>query len=125
MATVSHIGLDIADEAAAFLRCRTYNHAWDEFAPIDLEQPLYGWRLSLRCTRCMTERHDTYDFKGRLMGRRYRYAPGYQTPRGDVKPSKEVFREALFQKMRAKLEEINSVGAEPPATRRKRAKVAV
>jgi hypothetical protein len=104
-----------------YLRCRTYNHSWDEFFPIDLYPPAYGWRLSLRCIRCGSERHDIYDFKGRVMGRRYRYAEGYSQKGA---PPRSVFREALFDKLRAKLEEINSVGDTPPVPSRRKKKVA-
>lgn len=96
----------------AYVRCRSYGHAWDEFAPIDLSAPVYGWRLSLRCLRCSTERHDNIDFKGRIMGRRYLYAEGYQQKGFIERP---VFREALFDNLRAKLEKIHQVGAEAPA----------
>lgn len=103
---------DTSDDA--FIRCRTYSHAWDEFYPIDLEAPWYGWRLSLRCMRCATERHDNYDFKGRVMSRRYIYTEGYQTPKGEEKPEKTYFREELFSRLRAQLEAHSSVGGEMP-----------
>jgi len=105
-----------------FLRCRTYNHSWDEFFPIDLHPPTYGWRLSLRCIRCGSERFDNLDFKGRVMSRRYRYAEGYSQKGA---PPRTVFREALFDKLRAKLEEVNSVGDIPPVSSKRRKKAAV
>jgi hypothetical protein len=98
-------------EVEAFLKCRTYNHAWDEFYPIDLEQPWYGWRLSLRCVRCQTERHDNIDFKGQVMGRRYIYPPGYQQTEPGEKKDRTVFREELFDQLRARLAEVNGIGA--------------
>jgi|SRR5882672_8063485 len=101
-------GADTGDEA--FIRCRTFSHAWDEFYPIDLAAPRYGWRLSLRCMRCQTERHDNLDFKGRVMSRRYLYVEGYQTPKGEEKPEKSYFREELFTRLRAQLEEHSAVG---------------
>jgi hypothetical protein len=104
-------GADITDDA--FVRCRTYNHAWDEFAPLDLQPPWYGWRLSLRCIRCATERHDNYDFKGQIMGRRYLYPDGYQT-KGDDRPTKQEFREELFVRLRKQLEQHHAVGGEIP-----------
>ena len=71
-----------------FLRCRTYSHAWDEFTPIDMESPSYGWRLSLRCVRCGTERHDTIAYgTGQVNGRQYIYVEGYQYI-GEDKPTK-------------------------------------
>jgi hypothetical protein len=97
------------------VRCRSYGHSWDEFFPIDLNPPLYGWRLSLRCTRCATERHDNIDFKGQVMSRRYIYQEGYQqkgVPRVE-------FREALFEKLRTKLQSSGSIGEEAPARRRR------
>lgn len=106
----------LVSEIEEFLRCRTYSHAWDQFYPDDLYPPVYGWRLSLRCTRCTTERHDLIDFKGRVMGRRYIYPPGYMqkgTP-------KVMFREALFTKLKAKLEAANAIGeATSPPRKRK------
>ena len=95
-----------------FVRCRTYNHAWDEFFPIDMERPWYGWRLSLRCVRCHTERHDIYDYNQQLSQRRYIYPDGYQTPKGEEKPDRAVFREELFSRLREKLEESHSIGEE-------------
>lgn len=107
---------------ANYIRCRSYGHAWDEFAPVDMYPPTYGWRLSLRCLRCTTERHDNMDFKGKVMGRRYIYPDGY----AQKGVPKTVFREALFSRLRAKLEKANAVGEdipEPVKTRRKRATV--
>jgi hypothetical protein len=98
-----------------FVRCRTYNHAWDEFNPIDLESPSYGWRLSLRCIRCSTERHDTIAFgTGQMLSRRYIYPDGYQTPKGEEKPTKEVFREELFTRLRTQLEQAHGLGQDAP-----------
>lgn len=101
---------DTTDEA--FIRCRTYSHAWDEFSPIDLDPPAYGWRLSLRCIRCSTERHDMISYgTGQMLSRRYIYVEGYQT-QGEDRPTKEVFREELFIRLRAQLEAHNGLGEE-------------
>jgi hypothetical protein len=121
MATATAVA-DVADDTTVGFRCRIYNHSWDEFFPIDLSPPTYGWRLSLRCVRCGSERFDNLDFKGRLMSRRYRYVEGYQQKGA---PPRSMFREALFEKLRGKLEEINSVGAEVPPPSRRKKKVAV
>jgi hypothetical protein len=92
-----------------FLRCRTYSHAWDEFSPIDLEAPWYGWRLSLRCARCGAERHDNISYgTGEVMGRRYIYPDGYQY--SDGKPTKQIFREELFTRLRTQLRAQNALG---------------
>jgi len=99
-----------------FLACRTYNHAWDKFSPIDMDAPWYGWRLSLRCLRCGTERHDNIAYTtGEVMSRRYIYAEGYQY-KGEDTPKKEVFREELFTKLRAELKASHGLGTEekPP-----------
>jgi hypothetical protein len=104
-------GADITDDA--FIRCRSYNHSWDEFFPIDLEEPWYGWRLSLRCIRCSTERHDTIDFKGQVMSRRYIYPEGYQQ-KGEDKMDRTVFREELFSRLRGQLEKAHGIGGEVP-----------
>jgi hypothetical protein len=112
VAAVARIDTPLDD---TYVRCRSYGHAWDEFAPIDLHAPLYGWRLSLRCLRCQTERHDNLDFKGRVMSRRYLYADGYQ----QKGVPKVIFREALFSKLRAKLEKANQIGGEIPEPEKK------
>jgi hypothetical protein len=111
-------------EIEAFLRCRSYGHSWDEFFPDDMEQPWYGWRLSLRCVRCSTERHDNIGFNGQMLGRRYIYPPGYQTPKGDPKPERSVFREELFTHLRERLEKVNAVGADATVTPIKKARKA-
>jgi hypothetical protein len=106
----------LIEEAAIFLRCRAYGHSWDEFFPDDMEQPWYGWRLSLRCVRCGTERHDNIDFKGAMMSRRYIHPLGYLTRKGDAKPTRTEFREELFISLRARLEKINAVGEDAEIT---------
>lgn len=58
-------------------RCRSFGHAWDDFTPIDKRPPPFGWRLSLRCVRCTTERHDIIDRLGRVASREYVYPDGY------------------------------------------------
>jgi len=113
VARVSRIDTDIDD---AYVRCRSYSHAWDEYFPIDLDPPVYGWRLSLRCTRCATERHDNLGFNGQLLNRRYIYPEGYST-RGITRTQ---FREALYVKLRAKLEASAAIGADSPIPKRRR-----
>jgi hypothetical protein len=110
MAIVSRIDTEIDK---AYIRCRSYGHAWDEFSPIDLDPPVYGWRLSLRCVRCTMERHDNLDFKGMLMGRRYIPPDGYRIKNA---PERFEFRAELFAQLRAKLEKSHQVGLDTPAT---------
>jgi hypothetical protein len=116
--------LDLLDPSSldpTYLKCRSYGHAWDEFNPIDLDAPVYGWRLSLRCLRCHTERHDNLDYKGMLMARRYIYADGYSIKHA---PERPVFREALFVSLRAKLEKTHQVGSDLPVPAKKTRKKA-
>lgn len=109
MAVTRIRGADVLSDA--FVRCRSYNHSWDEFAPIDMDPPPFGWRLSLRCIRCSTERHDLIDRKGAVMSRRYIYADGYQTPKGEEKPDRAFFREALFDKLRTRLASTHQISS--------------
>ena len=90
------------------LKCRVYMHAWDEFYPDDLGTPIIGWRLSLRCTRCSTERHDLIGRTGALEGRRYIYPDDYKLARGET-PTREQLRQTLFMNVRAKLMQANAV----------------
>lgn len=53
-------------------------HALEPFAPVGMERPPYGTRVSFVCTRCTTERHDIIDGIGRISGRRYIYPDGYR-----------------------------------------------
>jgi hypothetical protein len=92
------------------LQCRTYGHAWEEFFPVDMGTPMYGWRLSLRCMRCTSERHDTIDVLGRINGRRYVYVEGYQMAR-DERPDRDTLRKDLYERLRTKLTKSNAVGS--------------
>lgn len=51
--------------------CRVLGHAWDSFDPVGMERPPWGWRLSVRCTRCGRVRHDVIDRFGELSYRTY------------------------------------------------------
>jgi hypothetical protein len=88
------------DITPAVIRCRTYGHAWDEFSPIDLGPPEFGWRLSLRCTRCLTERHDTIDLNGGVAVRRYIHPEGYSDVLGEEKMTRAEYRQALYSRFR-------------------------
>lgn len=73
--------MDTREAQDAFVQCRTYGHAWDEFNPPGNRSPRGVWghhRIVLRCTRCTTERYDYLDWAGDVMGRSYVYPPGYQ-----------------------------------------------
>lgn len=56
----------------AFIRCRTYGHAWDPWSPPADAGPVFGIREYLRCVRCGTERHAIFS---PLTGERYEACP--------------------------------------------------
>ena len=60
-----------------FLRCRAFGHAWEEFVPVGMRKPEFGFRFSLLCTSCESERHDLIDVAGNVAAREYRYMPDY------------------------------------------------
>lgn len=65
---------DLADE---MLKCKLFGHAWDDFVSM-LRPAKFGARVSVRCVRCTTERHDIVSWiDGGLLSREYRYPEGY------------------------------------------------
>jgi hypothetical protein len=60
-----------------FLFCRTFGHRWEEFVAVGKAKPITGFRLSLRCTSCATERHDGIDATGHVGTRQYVQPNGY------------------------------------------------
>jgi hypothetical protein len=100
--TTSIVGGDRVGLDVAMLRCRTYGHSWDEFYPNNMGEPEYGWRLSLRCTRCTAERHDTIDSIGQIAARRYIYPDGYQMKADEV-PTRDEMRQSIYAQVREKL----------------------
>ncbi len=89
--------------ADQMLRCRVVGHQWDDFYPTNLSPPAFGWRLSLRCARCTTERHDLISFReGDVLAREYRYVDGYQQRR-DERLDRPELRMALYERIRTKL----------------------
>ena len=84
------------------VRCRTYGHAWDEFTASDLGPPMLDWRLSLRCIRCQTERHDEIDLLGNVGARRYIYLDGYKTVVSEEKMTRYEYRQTLYERFRTK-----------------------
>jgi hypothetical protein len=73
--------------------------------------PIFGWRLSLRCVRCSTERHDIIDHTGAVGQRRYIYVEGYQLGRDEL-PTRSELRELLFTNVRAKLAKVHAINDE-------------
>lgn len=84
-------------------RCKTLGHVWEDFNPIDLGPAMYGKRMSLRCVRCTTERHDTIEASGRVGTRSYRYADGYIIPR-EERLTRAEMRLKLYDRISARYE---------------------
>lgn len=81
-----------ASKQVAFIECKTFGHAWDEYNP-----PADGLvgafdRITLRCTRCHCTRHDYLDRSGGLEYRVYTYADGYRDTKDSPRPSRAVLR---------------------------------
>jgi hypothetical protein len=89
---------------AAMVRCRTYGHGWDEWTPVGMRKPPWGFRLSLRCVRCGTERHDIIDANGDVSSRKYYYPDGYKMTR-DERPTRPQFRLLLLKEQRREARE--------------------
>jgi hypothetical protein len=82
-----------------FVKCRSWGHEWDDFMPLR-RRAAWGTLLSLRCTRCGAERHDTIDAQGEISAREYKYPDGYKTAgsmRGDRVTAAELRREVLHR----------------------------
>lgn len=76
-----------------YIECKTYGHSWDEYNARYADAAPRGTdRLTLRCTRCGTTRHDTFDkVTGEVETRKYVYPSGYKEAVG-VKPSRAALR---------------------------------
>lgn len=63
-----------------FVRCRTMGHAWDEFpAALFARKPtVFSWQEAFRCTRCATEKYESYSLQGQVAQRQYVYPDGYK-----------------------------------------------
>lgn len=80
----------------AFLRCRTFGHAWSEFDPeggVDWHRD--HWRITLRCDHCRTERYDVLDWRGDVLTRNYWYPDGYKQA---GLPRRADFRMELYRR---------------------------
>ena len=86
----------IDDLPVPFLRCRAFGHKWDEFLPVGKRKAEWGFRLSLLCVSCGTERHDLINATGSVGGREYVYPEGYQL---DQKASRDEIR-LLYERKR-------------------------
>lgn len=103
--------------------CKGINHPWDRVDAPELGPPVMGWRLSLRCLRCRSERHDLISpVSGEIMQRRYIYTPGYLGPKGSGRPIRADLRQAMFERWKEELqrtEQLANVMASNGKKRRK------
>jgi hypothetical protein len=78
----------------AYLDCRTFGHAWDEYNPTGEQfarRDGFYDRITVRCTRCTTTRHDYIDREGQVTFRQYKHPEGYRIAK-DETPSRAVMR---------------------------------
>lgn len=76
----------------AFIECKTYGHSWDEYNPRNVPMDKGSFdRLTLRCTRCGSTRHDEFDRVGEVVRRNYVNPDGYKSA-ADEKPSRAALR---------------------------------
>lgn len=104
-------GVELPDNAD-FEECKVVGHNWERFHPI-MDTPRYGARISLRCTRCTSERHDTISRNsGWIEGRKYDYAEGYiahyDSP--DDRPSKSDLRLSMVERLQNELAAHDALG---------------
>lgn len=76
----------------SFIECKTYGHSWDEYNPSSNGLVDSFDRLTLRCTRCATTRHDYLDRTGDVLHRSYTYPDGYKYAQEEYRPSRAVLR---------------------------------
>lgn len=88
------------DLSTDHLKCRAFGHRWEEFIPVGMGKPEFGFRFSLLCTRCGTERHDLIDQLGQVAHRAYHYADEYELGTLE-KPTREDIRLHLHERKRS------------------------
>jgi hypothetical protein len=81
-----------------FLACRTLGHAWETDEA--QTKPDIGWYMKLRCTRCGTERSDTVNKFGELLGRNYKHLVGYKHAKQSRSEWRAEFISGLFSRGR-------------------------
>lgn len=90
--------------------CKTISHSWDRVDNPELPAPEMGWRLSLRCIRCQSQRHDLISpATGVVMSRRYVYPDGYETPKGQGHLLRTDLRRGLFEIWKNQLRETEQI----------------
>ena len=82
-----------------FVKCRSWGHEWDTFAPLR-RRASWGTLMSLRCSRCSMERHDTIDANGDVSTRQYKPPPGYKLVGVDGRPKGAELRLEVIRRIR-------------------------
>lgn len=86
----------MATKHVEYVQCRLLGHAWENFIPFGNARKLTGYGLTLRCTRCGTERFDEVNNLGGLDRRRYDYPEDYRIAKDD-RPSHDSMRVLFAQ----------------------------
>ena len=81
-----------------YLECKTWGHAWDEFDTTRTPKERYTYRMTLRCSRCYTERFDYLDTDASVMRRTYFYSNGYRDAKGSEKPTRSEMRLIIIKR---------------------------
>lgn len=63
----------------SYLLCRDIGHSWRPFRAFVQAD---GYRRTMRCQRCTTERHQDLSLRGHVLSSSYSYPEGYQAPKG-------------------------------------------
>jgi hypothetical protein len=83
-----------------YLKCRGFGHRWDEFVPVGMPAPSFGFRYALRCDSCTTERYDIIDATGGVADRQYAYPDDYKLDVATDKAEIRLIYEARSRKVR-------------------------
>lgn len=112
MARVKTPKVEMSD---AILRCKALGHRWADFSPVDMKRPSFGWRLSLRCERCTTERHDLLNSLGELIGggRQYVYVEGYREAEKLSRPELRMVLRNRIKRFGSEADLIQEAAREP------------
>jgi hypothetical protein len=92
----------IQDLQDAYVLCRALGHAWDDNPTAQVDSQLYRASrgvLTLRCTRCTTERFDYINQMFEVATRYYRYPDHYKSIPGEgTRPNlrAELLRRSLL-----------------------------
>lgn len=76
---------DVALVPPRFVACRTLRHAWEPSSKVVGSVPMHLTSLACICLRCLSERIDGINRGGKVIYRRYKYAPGYLRKKGQPK----------------------------------------